>query len=224
MQYSIQVSACAACALYGLSMIILFTSSSLHHAAKSEKGVTEMLRRLDHVAIYCFIAGSYTPYCAISVEGALGVRVLAVVWSMGLAGAYQKIFLKVRFISDSSDFGNQVIFVKHSFPLAGQLLQRISRWAGQASLFTSPSATAYRRQRCRCFSGASSLQNQCKLAIESDETCPNRTAFPLPRCTKPDCRPAAHIYTAVSDRGCAAGGACALRGSSGSSRNLCVPS
>jgi hemolysin III len=78
-------------------MLTLFTSSSLHHAAKSEKDVTEMLRRLDHVAIYIFIAGSYTPYCAISVEGTLGMTVLVLVWGMGLAGAYQKIFFKVRF-------------------------------------------------------------------------------------------------------------------------------
>ena len=76
-------------------MIILFLSSSLHHAAKSEKGATEMLRRLDHVAIYCFIAGSYTPYCVVSVQGAIGMRVLLLVWIMALAGAYQKIFFKV---------------------------------------------------------------------------------------------------------------------------------
>ncbi len=77
-------------------MLILFMSSSLHHAAKSEKDVKEMLRRLDHVAIYCFIAGTYTPYCVVCVDRVLGASVLLLVWTMGLAGAYQKIFFQVK--------------------------------------------------------------------------------------------------------------------------------
>jgi hemolysin III len=76
-------------------MLILFMSSTLHHAAKSEKDIKEMLRRLDHVAIYCFIAGTYTPYCIVCVDRALGASVLLLVWTMGLAGAYQKIFFQV---------------------------------------------------------------------------------------------------------------------------------
>jgi hemolysin III len=88
-------SAAIACSVYGISMMFLFASSSLHHAVKSEKDAREMLRRLDHISIYCFIAGTYTPLCIVTVDSVLGPRILKIIWTMALAGVCQKVFFKV---------------------------------------------------------------------------------------------------------------------------------
>ncbi len=85
--------ATAAFAVYGASLTFLFTSSSLHHAIHpvSVKG-RSALRRMDHIAIYLLIAGTYTPICLLAVPPVWGYSVLAFVWMFGLVGIILKIF------------------------------------------------------------------------------------------------------------------------------------
>ncbi len=71
------------CAVFGTSLIVLYTASTLYHAIPPTpaKGV---LRIFDHVAIYLLIAGTYTPFTLVSLRGAWGWTIFGLVW--GLAG------------------------------------------------------------------------------------------------------------------------------------------
>lgn len=75
--------AIAAFAIYGGTMIAMFTTSALHHVAHADEG---FFRRLDMSAIYLFIAGTYTPFLLLGVPRAWGIPMLAVVWTFALAG------------------------------------------------------------------------------------------------------------------------------------------
>ena len=78
-----------AAAVYCASMILLFSVSAAYHWLPPGR-TKELLRRLDHAAIFLFIAGSYTPFLlgALASEG--GYRVLGVVWLIATAGTVAK--------------------------------------------------------------------------------------------------------------------------------------
>lgn len=78
--------------IYGSSLIILFLASTLYHAFSDEK-VKQVFKLLDHCAIYLLIAGSYTPLMLVTLNGALGYAMTALIWLIALAG----IIFKVKF-------------------------------------------------------------------------------------------------------------------------------
>jgi hemolysin III len=69
--------------IYGLLTVLLFGSSAAYHW--SHRG-SELLRKLDHTAIYLMIAGTYTPVCLLGLPGMPGVVVLALQWSLAVIG------------------------------------------------------------------------------------------------------------------------------------------
>jgi hemolysin III len=75
----------AASAIFAASMIVLFLASTLYHALRPQ-GVKRVFRVLDHGAIYLLIAGTYTPYCLISLGGTLGRFYFVLVWGLAAAG------------------------------------------------------------------------------------------------------------------------------------------
>lgn len=79
--------------VYGLSLILLFGSSSAYHLAKAGPETIVRLRKLDHAAIYVLIAGSYTPICAIMFRGFWRWGFLAVIWSLSALGIIVKMFV-----------------------------------------------------------------------------------------------------------------------------------
>lgn len=77
--------------VYGLSLVLMFLTSTLYHSSKEIKSKA-VLRRLDHIAIYLLIAGSYTPFLVIGVGTNIAFIGLAVVWSIGLLGIFFKLY------------------------------------------------------------------------------------------------------------------------------------
>ena len=72
--------------VYGLSLVILYTMSTLYHAFPFEK-VKKVFRIFDHTSIFILIAGSYTPFCLLALRGnTKGVWVAAVVWLCAIGG------------------------------------------------------------------------------------------------------------------------------------------
>lgn len=72
--------------VYGASLIMLYTMSTLYHAIASP-GAKEVLRIFDHTSIFLLIAGSYTPFCLIALQGnPRGLFVAAVVWGCAIMG------------------------------------------------------------------------------------------------------------------------------------------
>lgn len=82
--------------VYGISMILLFLSSTLYHSAKNEVQKT-ILHRLDHCAIYLLIAGSYTPFLVITLHSTLAEVLLVVIWLLALSGIVFKMFFIDKF-------------------------------------------------------------------------------------------------------------------------------
>ncbi|WP_313026289.1 PAQR family membrane homeostasis protein TrhA [Pseudomonas lopnurensis] len=76
-------------AIYGLSLILLYSISTLYH---SLRGRTKLvMRKLDHLSIYLLIAGSYTPFCLVTLNGAWGWTLFGIVWSLAVIGMLQEI-------------------------------------------------------------------------------------------------------------------------------------
>ena len=82
--------------VYGVSMILLFAASTFYHAIPHD-GAKRVLRIVDHCAIYLLIAGTYTPYTLLVIGDRLGAVIMAIVWSLAVAGIIFKIFFIGRF-------------------------------------------------------------------------------------------------------------------------------
>lgn len=79
--------------IFGLSMIFLyFTSCVYHFIDSSKKKAKVIMRKLDHIMIFVLISGTYTPVCLLILNKNIGYKLLAVVWSITLIGAFIKIF------------------------------------------------------------------------------------------------------------------------------------
>ena len=72
--------------IYGISLVILYTMSTLYHAFPFDK-VKKVFRVFDHASIFILIAGTYTPCCLIGLYGNVkGIWVTVVVWTCAVAG------------------------------------------------------------------------------------------------------------------------------------------
>jgi hemolysin III len=70
---------------FGLSALMMFTTSVLYHASR-EPVRRLRLRRLDHAAIYLLIAGTYTPFTLGVIRGGWGWSIAAIIWALALLG------------------------------------------------------------------------------------------------------------------------------------------
>ncbi|WP_240627371.1 PAQR family membrane homeostasis protein TrhA [Thermoflavimicrobium daqui] len=80
--------------IYGVSIILLYGASSLYHWVRTSPRKELILRKIDHCAIYLFIAGSYTPVFYHGLDGIWKWIMLPAVWVLALIG----IFLKIWYI------------------------------------------------------------------------------------------------------------------------------
>lgn len=72
--------------VYGVSLVLLYLSSTLYHSFSSPK-LKKLFSRFDHVSIFLLIAGTYTPILLTTTRGVLGWTMLTIIWTMALAGA-----------------------------------------------------------------------------------------------------------------------------------------
>ena len=77
----------ASVGVYGSTLILLYTASTLYHGVPIERA-KPLLRQLDHAAIFLLIAGTYTPFTLITLEGPWGWSLFAIVWTIALAGIW----------------------------------------------------------------------------------------------------------------------------------------
>ena len=86
--------------IYGLSLILLYTSSALYHGIKNQK-IKYIFRIVDHCSIFILIAGTYTPILLISINGITGWWFFGIQWGLVLTGFLFKFFFTGRFESIS---------------------------------------------------------------------------------------------------------------------------
>ena len=72
-------------AIYGVTLVSLYSFSGLYHSLRGR--AKNILRELDHQSIYLLIAGSYTPFCLVTLRGPWGWSLLGVVWCLAVLGS-----------------------------------------------------------------------------------------------------------------------------------------
>ena len=75
--------------VFGASLILLYSTSTLYHSLRGRAKI--ILRKLDHLTIYLLIAGTYTPFCLVTLRGPWGWSLLGVVWGLAVVGMLQEI-------------------------------------------------------------------------------------------------------------------------------------
>lgn len=93
-------AAVVSCAVYGATLILLYTASTLYHAIP-QPGAKRVLRLIDHSAIFLLIAGTYTPFMLVSLQGALGTGLCVLIWSLAVAGiaAQGRLIAKAKWVN-----------------------------------------------------------------------------------------------------------------------------
>jgi len=83
-------------AIFGASLVVLYLASTLFHGVR-KPDVRRWLNVFDHAAIYILIAGTYTPFLLVTLNGAWGWSLFGVIWGLAIAGVVFKIFFTGRF-------------------------------------------------------------------------------------------------------------------------------
>ncbi len=84
--------------IYGLTLVLLYTFSVLYHSLRGR--AKSVLQKLDHQSIYLLIAGSYTPFCLVTLRGVWGWSLFGVVWGLAVIGSLQEFWAdKARIVS-----------------------------------------------------------------------------------------------------------------------------
>ena len=75
--------------VFGATLILLYSASTLYHSLRGRAKL--ILRKLYHLSIYLLIAGTYTPFCLVTLRGAWGWTLFGVVWGLAVIGMLQEI-------------------------------------------------------------------------------------------------------------------------------------
>lgn len=78
--------------IYGVTLVLLYSFSTLYHSLRGR--AKNILRELDHHSIYLLIAGSYTPFCLVTLRGPWGWSLLSAVWGLAALGSLQELWTK----------------------------------------------------------------------------------------------------------------------------------
>ncbi|EXI65053.1 MAG: hemolysin [Candidatus Accumulibacter adjunctus] len=78
--------------IYGATLVLLYSFSTLYHSFRGR--AKTIFQKLDHLSIYLLIAGSYTPFCLVTLRGPWGWSLFAVVWGLAVVGSLQEFWLK----------------------------------------------------------------------------------------------------------------------------------
>ena len=76
-------------AIYGVTLVLLYSVSTVYHSVRGRSKV--IMQKFDHLSIYLLIAGSYTPFCLVTLHGPWGWSLFGIVWGMAVIGLLQEI-------------------------------------------------------------------------------------------------------------------------------------
>src|SRR5471032_813673 len=76
-------------AIYAFTLLVLYSASTVYHSVRGRKKA--IMKKVDHCSIYLLIAGSYTPFCLVTLRGAWGWTLFGIVWGLAVIGILQEI-------------------------------------------------------------------------------------------------------------------------------------
>ncbi|WP_346929387.1 hemolysin III family protein, partial [Clostridium sp.] len=78
--------------IFGVSLILLYTASSVYHLIVAKDSIINILRKIDHAMIFVLIAGTYTPICLVLLETPIRYYMLAIIWAVAIIGILFKLY------------------------------------------------------------------------------------------------------------------------------------
>jgi hemolysin III len=78
--------------IYGTTLLVLYSCSTLYHSFRGKW--KSVFQKLDHIAIYLLIAGTYTPFTLVTLQGKIGWVLFGIVWGLALIGIILDLFQK----------------------------------------------------------------------------------------------------------------------------------
>ena len=116
----------ASLAIYGVSLIAMFSASATYHMVRVKDRALEIFRKVDHAAIYLLIAGTYTPFCVNAFEGFWKWGMLTIIWSLAVIGITVKVFYirAPRWLNA----GIYLVMGWLALAAAGQMLAALPAW------------------------------------------------------------------------------------------------
>lgn len=135
--------------IFGVSVILLYASSAFYHLLNISEPARVIFRKIDHSMIFVLIAGTYTPFCLVPLEGAKGWTLLGILWGLVIVGLGIKLFWlhAPRWISTGIYLlmGWMAIFV--FAPLSQALTSSGLFWLVTGGLFYTVGAVIYASKR-----------------------------------------------------------------------------
>lgn len=131
--------------VFGVSLICLYTASSLYHLIPATPRVSQMLRKLDHMMIFVLIAGTYTPFCLVPLRGTWGYSMLIGIWGITAVGIVLKlVWLQApRWLYTGFYLFMGWLVAFATGPLRASLPQGGLLWLGVGGLFYTVGAVLY---------------------------------------------------------------------------------
>jgi len=141
--------------VYGATLILLYSASTLYHSLTLPERPRRALRTLDHIAIYFLIAGTYTPVALITLKGPVGWTLLAAVWLIALAGVPFKLFFLNApvWLSTGTYLAMGYLALIAVVPIARAVSFRGLAWLVAGGIAYTVGAVVYARQRPDPFPG-----------------------------------------------------------------------
>jgi hemolysin III len=135
--------------IYGASLILLYLASTIYHWLLLPIPQRRWLNRIDHVAIFLLIAGTYTPVCLVTLRGGWGWSVFGVVWGVAFGGAILKLCFRSlpRWVSASIYVAMGWIVVVAIVPLVRAFPAPALLWLLAGGLLYTTGALIYAMRR-----------------------------------------------------------------------------
>ena len=116
--------------VFGVSLILLYSSSASYHLLNVSESARLIFRRIDHVMIFILIAGSYTPFCLLPLRETWGFSFLGLVWGLAVVGVFIKIYWihAPRWLSTAIYLAMGWLVVIVAYPLSQTLSSETALW------------------------------------------------------------------------------------------------
>ena len=135
-------------AIFGASLILLYSSSAFYHMLNVSDATRLILRRIDHSMIFILIAGTYTPFCLVPLRGPWGWSIFITVWTLTIAGILMSAFWihAPRWLSTGLYLFIGWIAIAAIYPLYLTLTTEALVWLVIGGLFYSVGAVIYAKK------------------------------------------------------------------------------
>lgn len=132
-------------AIYGVSLILLYSASATYHLLPVSEAGLRILRRVDHMMIFVLIAGTYTPFCLVPLRGPWGWSLLVAIWTLAAAGIIMKLFWlhAPRWLSTAFYVGMGWLVMVAIYPLVQALPAEAVYWVAAGGLCYTVGAVFY---------------------------------------------------------------------------------